>query len=438
MKGKNKFTIRHVSLFMLLIACLSFNNSFAIEMPEGIQLDKNKIFDETIKTVLLYKTGNQLSPPIISLNSGAKLTLSFDDLEPNVKTFRYSFFHCDHNWKLSDLNHYEYSDGFEELEFSNYQYSRNTSYDYVHYETIIPSSDMNITKSGNYIVVVYEETLEKENIAFVWQFFVVDPIVTVGGKVKQSRLSTYRYSMQDIEFYINTLGNNIINPESSIYVKVQQNDRTDNIIEGVPPRSYINNVLSYDYDDKFLFQGGNEYRMLNNRSFRSYSEHQRKIEFDQNTGYHVFLFSDINRSKRPYLNDEDLNGKKAIETEKGYDPNTEGDYGWVHFFIPHPVPLPATDVYIIGGINDWNLDDKSRMTYNYRRKGYTDSLFVKQGYYSYVYGIVNHERKPVKTDLSLFEGNHFQTKNDYKIYIYYRQPGTIYDQLIGLEAIQAY
>jgi hypothetical protein len=73
------------------------------------------------------------------------------------------------------------------------------------------------------------------------------------------------------------------------------------------------------------------------------------------------------------------------------------------------------------------------MTYNYKRKGYQASLFLKQGYYNYLYGLV--ERGQKSADVSLIEGNHWETLNEYSIYVYYKKPGTNYDQLIASDVI---
>lgn len=419
-----------------LLACLfllPFSGN-SQEIPDGIALNNNKVFQNSIHTVLLYPNGFDQADPIIELNGNAQLFLAFDDFSNDVKNYRYTVVHCDHDWKASEINSFEYIQGFEEVDISNYQFSRNTSFDYVHYETVFPNDDIQITKSGNYVIVVYDETLEKENIAFIWQFRIYDPLVSVGMKVEQSRLSVYRNSHQEIKVMVNARDLNLVNPESTVFMEVQQNGRKDNIIKGLKPRLFLNNILHYDNDDEILFQGGNEFRGFDIRSFRVNAERVHHVEFDQNTGNHIYLFQDINRRRKPYVNDDDLNGRKAIATEKRYDPQTEGDYGWVHFELPYHVPLPNSKVYIIGGVNDWDLDFKSEMTYDFHKKAYVDSLFLKQGYYNYLYGVLEKGKK--SADLNFFEGSHQVTKNEYKVFIYYREPGTIYDQLIGYDKLE--
>ncbi len=99
------------------------------------------------------------------------------------------------------------------------------------------------------------------------------------------------------------------------------------------------------------------------------------------------------------------------------------------FFLSYPAPLTHGDVYIIGALNDFKLDAKSRMNYNYRLKGYQAYLFLKQGYYNYLYGIL--ERGETSADITIIEGDHWETQNEYTVMVYYRRPGTSFDQLIG-------
>jgi len=40
-------------------------------------------------------------------------------------------------------------------------------------------------------------------------------------------------------------------------------------------------------------------------------------------------------------------------------------------------------------------------------------------------------------DETITEGNHWETENDYSIYVYHRQRGTYYDQLIGIRRLNS-
>jgi hypothetical protein len=56
-------------------------------------------------------------------------------------------------------------------------------------------------------------------------------------------------------------------------------------------------------------------------------------------------------------------------------------------------------------------------------------MLLKQGWYNYEYVFLkdgdNHG------SAALFEGNHYETENDYTVLIYYRNPRERFDRVIG-------
>ena len=68
------------------------------------------------------------------------------------------------------------------------------------------------------------------------------------------------------------------------------------------------------------------------------------------------------------------------------------------------------------------------MSYNKALEAYETKVLVKQGFYNYKYfANTSSGWQP-----NLISGNFSETENSYKILVYYRAPGEIYDQLIGL------
>ena len=61
------------------------------------------------------------------------------------------------------------------------------------------------------------------------------------------------------------------------------------------------------------------------------------------------------------------------------------------------------------------------------------TALLKQGYYNYLFAL-----KPAgqPADFQYFEGSRFETENAYDIFVYYRAPGTRYDQIIGYRALE--
>ena len=129
--------------------------------------------------------------------------------------------------------------------------------------------------------------------------------------------------------------------------------------------------------------------------------------------------------------EEDLNGNRSIESENSNNHSTESDYVWVHFTLPYDFPLVNGNLYLMGALTDWQFTEDAKMTYNFEKKVYEGTLYLKQGYYNYMYVFLEDGQKA--GDATLIEGNHFETENDYSVYVYHRQEGSKYDELIGIQ-----
>ena len=75
------------------------------------------------------------------------------------------------------------------------------------------------------------------------------------------------------------------------------------------------------------------------------------------------------------------------------------------------------------------------MRYNAENEKYEQSLLLKQGYYNYQYVVKSPYEKGI--DESLIEGTHFETNNDYSIYVYYHSSLEDRDMLIGIKRIKS-
>jgi hypothetical protein len=89
----------------------------------------------------------------------------------------------------------------------------------------------------------------------------------------------------------------------------------------------------------------------------------------------------------------------------------------------------------MGKLTDWRMNRNSKMTYNYTKSGYEATLYLKQGYYNYIYVLSDDAKKG--GDETITEGNHWDTENDYNIFVYHRKFGTYYDQLIGYKRLNS-
>ena len=88
-------------------------------------------WSEAVKTATLYKNGVELESPVLVLGGQDRLLLRFDVLDAEVGSYRYKIRHCDKDWRLDDMEPYEYINGFEEGPIDNYANSFTTLTDYV-------------------------------------------------------------------------------------------------------------------------------------------------------------------------------------------------------------------------------------------------------------------------------------------------------------------
>ncbi len=422
-----KLPQRHRPLTILLLLIMAFAFNLRSNNTDFF-LYGDFIHKNNIRSVLFNQKDFELSDPIIRLNSADRLTLRFDDLDAGYKRYFYTIIHCDAHWEPSELRNFEYIDGFYEDEIRDFRHSINTRAAFTHYYLDFPGHNLRPTKSGNYILKVYLDG-NPDDVVFTRRFMVLEERVSVGGHVQQANLVRYRDSNQQLSFSINLSSYRISNPYRDMRLVITQNGRWDNAITALEPKSIQGNTLVYDYEDKTLFGGGNEFRRFDIRSLRYPSERVNDINSSRRH-WDVFLKADPVRSFHRYVTDDDINGRYKVETHDARDDQLESDYAWVHFHLPMREPLEEGFVYVMGQLTDWHFSEENKMNYNYGERAYEISLLLKQGYYNYMYAILTEEGEP--GDIQMTEGNHSFTENDYSIFVYHREPGDLYDRLVGI------
>ncbi len=394
----------------------------------------NHIYKDNIRTVLLNKKGWDFSPAMIRFGSDEQLVLRFDDLEGDHKTYYYTIIHCDAKWRPSDLQPYEYIEGFYDDHINEFKRSFNTQVSYTNYQVKIPNENMRPKIPGNYLLKVYLDN-DRENLVLTRKFMVYEQKVTISGQARQATLVALRDFKQEVSFTVNTHQYRVDNPYDDITVVVKQNARWDNVIHELQPRFVSDNIISYDYESEILFDGGNEFRYFDTKSLKHSTARIDEIVY-QPQYRKVFLRQDNRRMGRRYVFEHDINGRFYIQNEYGYRQHAESDYAMVHFTLNMPVPLDNGNVYVGGEFTDWNYTRENRMDYNYQENAYELSLLLKQGYYNYMY--MFFEDGANHADLTMIEGNHSETENEYTILVYHRRPGTFFDRLIGMKHLSTH
>ncbi|MCD4665610.1 MAG: DUF5103 domain-containing protein [Bacteroidales bacterium] len=394
--------------------------------------ESNKIFKSNIKTVLLHRDGWDLSPPLLRFGNDEKLRLAFDDLDSDVKDYMFTIIHCDASWKPSDLEQYEYIEGYYDDYIYDYNFSVNTIQPYTHYELQFPTDDLKPKLSGNYILEVFVDNID--SVFFTRWFMIVDQKVDNISHVKQATNISDKNYKQELDVEINTSTYKVVNPYQDLKILITKNGRWDNSIKVLKPKMVVSDKLDYNYDKENVFSAGNEFRSFDIKSLKYNTEFIKSIDYNYE-GYQVFLFDGQKRNFQVYKTVDDINGKMKIKTEDSHITEIHAEYVYVHIFLSYAAPLIDGDIYIIGALTDWRFSDESKMEYDFKRKGYKKLLLVKQGYYNYQF-VLLYDSQTIG-DETFIEGSHWETENDYTIYVYNREPGDNYDKLIGVKHVNS-
>ncbi len=395
---------------------------------------RDHVYKDSIKTVRLHRKGWELSPPILRLGSGDQLELSFDDLRGGNRNFAYTVVHCKADWTPTDIMRSEYLGDFYEDEIIDQRYSFNTVVDYSHYRVAFPNRNFSVLLSGNYLLKVWDENTG--DLILTRRFMVWEEQVNIKGTINQPRGFDDMKRYQEVDFNIEHENFPIKAPFRDLRVVVRQNGRWDNAITDLQPRFIKEKQLVYNYDNGAnRFEGGNEFRKINLQSMRYQTEEIRTIRFDSSKAYQVYLQPDPTRRYRPHYADPDINGQYTIKTNDAPDNALSSEYVYVHFRLPFENELPGGNLYVFGQLSDWRFLPSHRLRYNYQKNRYETTLFLKQGYYNYLYAFL--EDKSQSANLNLIEGSHFDTENDYTILVYYKDITADYEQLIGVKHLNS-
>ncbi|MDR1761763.1 MAG: DUF5103 domain-containing protein [Bacteroidales bacterium] len=393
---------------------------------------RTQIFDNEIKTLQIYQSGNPFSYPVLTLGSNEQLSVSFDQMSHSTQNYSYAIVHCNADWTPSGLFEAEYIDGFSKNIIENYELSMNTTLDYMHYWFDFPNRDFQFKVSGNYVVKVYVDN-EPDKVLCTATFSVVEPLVNVFGKIRANTDIDTQNKHQQIDFEVINNKFQIRDVMTELKATVRQNNRPDNEATGLKPTFIAPGKQSYINNRALIFEGGNEFRQFDVSTIRTLDFSVENISF-VSPYFHVELKQDGILNNLPYQFRQDVNGMYVINLQlNDFNDETEADYVFVHFSLYSKEPSLMGKVYLSGDLTQRILDENSEMTYNFSTHCYEKTLLLKQGGYNYQYLFVGNGETTGQT--APIEGSHWQTENDYQIFVFHRGFGDRYDRLIGYQLL---
>lgn len=397
----------------LLLSLIFFCNLFSQEI--------------VIKSLHYYVNNEKYKLPIMKFNSRDRLRISFEieaEYEPNIDIL---FKYCDKDWE-------PYDDILIQGISPNIHYNPEikplpASTDGADYYVIekYPNRDVKFNRSGKwmfYIIDAYDD----EIIYDYGKFFVINNIVELNTEITKWRREGTISSNNANDRVLN-IKTGFTLPDSLDPFRITHVEIVKNFAVEYP---YLINKDSYskysNYEwngaNEFLFihrniQPGNEYRQTNLLNRNRYTFPQTRAQFD---GIEYSRFYKLGKS--------DHNGGFRLMNFK----NKYSDYLITTFeFKPHEDF--DKDIFIVGAFTNWEVLPWYKL--NNRNDVYSISLELKRGVYDYQYVLGDiDEEKVVNIDWTIFEGNFWDTKNVYSIFLYYKSPNFgEFDKIIGFEQI---
>jgi len=414
--------------FAVILFLMLLQTGFAQRSPEAI-------FRKNIRTVKFNLAGDPVSYPIIALNGPEKLELDFDDMDGDVKYYYYTLELRNADWSTAQMGYFDYIKGFTQQRISTYRLSSAQISRYTHYQAVLPDRNLMPFRSGNYVLKVFLNG-DTSQLAFTRRLLVVDRRLGVAAQVQQPFAQSVFRTHHRLLVQVSTKGFDVRYPQQQIKVNILQNYRWDNSITTIAPTYIRTDMLEFVNEQEMLFPAMREWRYQNLRSFRLLGD---RIESQKNTdtSFNLFVKEETSRVGLPYYYLNDVNGMFVSETTERINPYWEADYATVHFTYAPPggIPYKTGDLYIFGEITGYGMNEGAKLTFNSETGKYETDLFLKQGYYDYVYALKNGSEKAFNTDQT--EGNIWEAEDTYLVLVYFRELGGRYDQLFGITRLNS-
>jgi hypothetical protein len=421
-----KLAFRIVCLFLFAI------NTLDAQMPL-----QEEVRSPHIVAVKLFRRPDQQSFPIIKLGETDALELHFDDMQNSARTYYYTYVLCNADWTPANLSTMDYIRGFSQMRLTLYRFSSGTMSRYVHYSSNLPAANNMPSRSGNYLLKVYENG-DTSRLLFSRKLLVIDEKANVAVRMQQpfaqENFLTHQKVIADVAFR----NMEILNPAREVKLVVMQNNRWDNARLITNPTFIRGKSFEYSDEVSLVFEGGKEWRWLDLRSFRLQSDRVASVDYYK-TPYDVFVRVDTARSPVRYFYFPDANGRYVISNLENVNPFWQSDIARVHFtFLPQePERFSNVDLFLFGEMTGFQMNDKTKMEWNEEVQAYQVSTLLKNGFYNYTYVTRPKNNPYAPGSLLLTDGSRWEAENDYRILVYFTPFGSRSDELVGIAEVNS-
>ena len=374
-----------------------------------------------IRSIQLYRTGQETNLPIITLQSNESLTLEFDLMSAVGRPLSVYFYHTDRFWN-PDLAPTEFTQGFNRDDLIFFDAALQVALPYTHYTYRFPNERIQFLTSGNYILRVTEQGRE-DAVLFERVFFISENNAQMQLSLHPLLLgNTQGFSIQPSVAIIppTAIQQNIFD----FYVCFAQDGQLTRMRCPKTQPTITPPTLQFSLLPSSAFAPSPGLRLLDLSTLRP-GKQILSIDFKQ-LPYQVILSPDP-AGGGANLDGIRLNGQPVISAAvtEVTDPDITAEYVQTTFrFIP-PEEKPLADpVLLLSSLNGWSFSNETRLLWNPEKGFYEGTLLIKQGLYEYRYFAPNLSRRL----RSFPSGPHL-----YSAFLYYYDPSRNTDRLLSVE-----
>ena len=396
-------------------------------------------FDPNVKTLQVIADGDFEQLPVIDLEGNKRLEISFDYLADEQRLIDYTLVHCDAAWQADDLGEMDYLEySYLPLHVESVSASFNTRLNYFHYAVDFPNDEVQPKVSGNYAMVFHIQD-EPDSVLAVATFAVSEHLAFVSGTVSAITDIDFQKSHQQLTLDVSWGDSHLphMDAASELLLTVRQNGRLDNQRQVEHPTRLDRGHAYYEHERALIFEAGNHWRRFEMTDYRTPGLRVDHVRYHAPL-YYAYLDTDRSRAFDHYRYDQDQHGRYLVRALGVDDADTEAEYFVAMFALDAPVTMAgAQRIYLVGNLTSQVLDASTEMEYDPATELYHKELLLKSGAYNYQYLTPSSDPAfPAGLSTAPVEGNHYETPNEYDIYVYYRPFGARYDRLLSVAKIQ--
>ncbi|MCX6149297.1 MAG: glycogen-binding domain-containing protein [Ignavibacteriales bacterium] len=384
-----------------------------------------------IKSLKVYAGSSQDSIPIIDGQKNS-LTIEFDVKSVGEPMFNIIFKFCDRDWNPYNnlfLSNTGYNTVFQHQMFYEVLPPQIKEVDF-HYKGSFPNdrSSVDFPFSGKWKFYVTESN-DTSKVYAVGKFIVVNNLIEVSAKIKNETLEKIYFPTDLGRIFQLDLELNL--PENYFPSNVQGIEIIENQKIEYPyyvDRKGNSDLRAYYWNgsNKFSFMSkeirpGNSYRQVDLRNTTINMAKQVYAQFDG-----------VETSRFFVSPGKDLHGGSLVAKYS----DQFATYLDVTFRLRPPAEINSK-IFLVGSFNNWQVLPE----YEMQNSGglFTTTVQIKRGIYDYQYVTADlNDGKISNIDWYILEGNNWNTKNYYSIFLWYSEPDKGgYDRIIGYQQIMS-